>query len=255
MLKKRLIGAITVKNGWAVQSFGYRRYLPIGRPEVVAENLDRWGADEILVQCIDRSSQGLEPDFETLERVARRGLSTPTILAGGIRTLAHGIRAISSGADRIAIDAVLRDDPGAVRALSDHLGAQAVIAALPVTRDGDRVRWHDYRARMDTPFSDAVSALIAEKVVSEVAVIDWRHEGAGPFDLGLIRAFPFADVPLIAFGGLNDAVQQRAVLEDPRVVAAMVGNVLNYREHAIAALKSQLSGVPIRVAHQTENVR
>ena len=49
MLKKRIIGSITVLNGWAVQSIGYSQYLPLGRPSVIAENLDRWGADEILI--------------------------------------------------------------------------------------------------------------------------------------------------------------------------------------------------------------
>ena len=46
MIPKRLIGVVIVKDGWAVQSFGYRRWLPLGRPEVLVENLDRWGADE-----------------------------------------------------------------------------------------------------------------------------------------------------------------------------------------------------------------
>ena len=55
MLNKRLIGVITVKNNIAVQSFGYKNYLPIGDPRVLAENLDRWGADEIHVNCIDRT--------------------------------------------------------------------------------------------------------------------------------------------------------------------------------------------------------
>jgi len=69
MLKKRLIGVITIKNGWAVQSFGYRRYLPLGKPECLVGNLDRWGADEILVQVIDRSEANRGPDFELLERL------------------------------------------------------------------------------------------------------------------------------------------------------------------------------------------
>jgi cyclase len=56
---KRLVGVITVKDGWAVQSIGYRRHLPMGRPEVVAENLDRWGVDEILLQCIDRDRKSV----------------------------------------------------------------------------------------------------------------------------------------------------------------------------------------------------
>ena len=29
MLNKRIIGMVPVKEGWAVQSFGYRRYLPL----------------------------------------------------------------------------------------------------------------------------------------------------------------------------------------------------------------------------------
>ena len=52
MLKKRLAGLITVLDGWAVQSIGYKKYLPLGRPEIIAENLERWGVDEILVLSI-----------------------------------------------------------------------------------------------------------------------------------------------------------------------------------------------------------
>jgi cyclase len=247
MVKKRLVGVITVKDGWAVQSFGYRRYLPLGKPEVLAENLDRWGADEILVQCIDRSPRNLPPDFGVLERIARKGLSTPTIFSGGIRTLEHGIRAISSGADRVAIDAVLHDDLRAVRALSDHLGAQALIAAMPLAHDAGTLAWLDYRDRSAGPISAGVLEVIREKVVSEVAILDWRHDGTGPFDLSLLRAFPVPDTPLLAFGGLSDADQLRRALEERRVVAAMVGNALNYREHAIQAFKHSLGGVPLRM--------
>ena len=58
MLRKRLLGAVVVRQGWAVQSFGYRRWLPLGRPECLVENLDRWGADGIVVLAIDRGDQG-----------------------------------------------------------------------------------------------------------------------------------------------------------------------------------------------------
>ena len=40
MIKKRLIGVITVRQGWAVQSFGYQRHLPLGRPEVLMVIID-----------------------------------------------------------------------------------------------------------------------------------------------------------------------------------------------------------------------
>ena len=53
MIKKRLIGVVTVKDGMAVQSFGYKKYLPLGNPKILIKNLNRWGADEILINVID----------------------------------------------------------------------------------------------------------------------------------------------------------------------------------------------------------
>ena len=98
MLKKRLIGVVTVRQGWAVQSFGYQRYLPLGRPEVIIENLDRWGADEILVHCIDRSQNQSGPDFTLIKRIGDLGLSTPLIYGGGIRHLEDALQIVRLGA-------------------------------------------------------------------------------------------------------------------------------------------------------------
>ena len=39
MIKKRIIGIVTVLNGWAVQSISYKRYLPLGKPSVIAKIL------------------------------------------------------------------------------------------------------------------------------------------------------------------------------------------------------------------------
>src|SRR5690349_12519530 len=105
MIGKRIVGVVTVKDGWAVQSFGYNRYLPLGRPEVLVENLDRWGADEILLQCIDRSAAGLGPDMALLDRIGRRGLSTPMIYAGGVRHDQDAVDVVNAAADRVAVDA------------------------------------------------------------------------------------------------------------------------------------------------------
>ena len=158
MLRKRLIGVVTVRNGWAVQSFGYRRYLPLGRPECLVENLDRWGADEILVQVIDRSAGDHGPDFDLLARLGRLGLETPLIYGGGIASADHAVRAIQSGADRVAVDQALHRAPEEVRRMSARLGAQALIAAVPV-RFADSVLRHDYRARQCLPFGESVSAV------------------------------------------------------------------------------------------------
>lgn len=227
---------------------GYKRYLPLGKVEILAENLDRWGADEILLHCIDRSSLNLGPDFVLLERLGRIGLGTPLIYGGGIRSVDEGIQAIKLGADRICVDALLRDAPEVVAELSRRLGAQALIAALPLSIEDGVLQWLDYRHRTTRPADKLAFKFLHEKTVSEALVIDWKNEGyACRFDQQILEQFPLSNVPIIVFGGLSDASQLRQVLESPQVVAAAVGNFLNYREHAILQLKKQLAGLPVRM--------
>jgi imidazole glycerol-phosphate synthase subunit HisF len=249
VIKKRLIGVVTVRDGWAVQSIGYCRYLPLGRPEVLVENLDRWGADEILLQCIDRTSRGLGPDFDTLARVSRRGSATPLIYSGGIRNVEDGVAAIQAGGDRICIDAALRDAPEMVTDLAKVLGSQALIAALPVSCQGDELAWLNYRTGTGQAFDAGLLDLLRSGSISEALVIDWQHEGIRDgFDMRLLSLFPIPQLALIAFGGLSEVEQLRAVLDCKQVAAAAVGNFLSYREHAIQQLKASLSGVQLRSA-------
>ena len=49
MLKNRIIGCVLVKNGIAVQSIGFRKFLPIGKAEIAVEFLSDWDIDEIVV--------------------------------------------------------------------------------------------------------------------------------------------------------------------------------------------------------------
>jgi cyclase len=249
MLKKRLVGMVTVRNGWAVQSFGYRRYLPLGRPECLVENLDRWGADEILVQSIDRTARGLGPDFELIDRLARLGLGTPLIYGGGIGTVQDGVQVIQRGADRITVDAMFQSNLPVVDELSDRLGAQAVIASLPVSANGPELALFDYRRREKGALSARQREMIERSTVSEVLVTDWLHEGMpGAFDVATVDAFPCRDAQLIAFGGISTAVQIQSLLARPQVVAVAIGNFLSYKEHAVQQFRNSLASTALRPA-------
>lgn len=249
MLKKRLTGVVTVKNGWAVQSFGYGRYLPLGKPECLVENLDRWGADEILVQVIDRSLNHHGPDLGLLARLGAMGLETPLIYAGGIRSVEDGVKLVQSGADRIVVDALLHDDLQTVRDLGEQLGAQALIASMPLSIEGSSLVWLDYRTRKSFALAQDVLDMVRSGVISEVLISDWQHEGmSGGFEQKLVEQFPLKDVPIIAFGGISEHAQMRQLLQSGSVVAVAVGNFLSYREHAIQEYKEALIGMPVRAA-------
>ena len=93
MLKKRLVGVVVVRDGLAVQSIGFHRYLPIGIPEIVVSFLDRWGIDEIMVLDISATREQ-RLDTALVAKVSR-SCQVPITYGGGIRR-AEDIRPVSS---------------------------------------------------------------------------------------------------------------------------------------------------------------
>ena len=250
MLRKRLLGTVVVRQGWAVQSFGYRRWLPLGKPECLVENLDRWGADGIVVLAIDRGDQG--PDLALIERLGALGLSTPLTYGGGLRNEADARAAVRAGAERLVLDSVLQEDPAATEAMAQTVGVQALVAALPLARDGNGAVQHWlHRRREAVPISLAIRELIGQELVSELLAIDVAGDGEGQgFNEELLKAIePLGGLPLLAFGGLATAEQIRPLLSRHRLAGVLVGNALNYREHAISRLKTALTDQLLRPHH------
>ena len=250
MLKKRFIGVITVKDGWAVQSFEYRRYLPIGHPAVIAENLDRWGVDEILVLAIDRSAKGLGPDFELLNMLSKLSLSTPVTYGGGVSNAVHASLVIQSGAERVSLDTILHSDISFIREISSHVGSQALVACLPLSLDDGQLMIYKHVTQTQTILDDGINRIFREGLVSEALVIDWHHDGMHKkFNSALLCTNLLPSIPLIAFGGLSDVSQIKDVLRLPNIVAVAIGNALNYSEHAVQRYKQQIASEDLRLPY------
>ena len=239
---KRLIGVITVKDGWAVQSIGYNRYLPLGRPEIIAENLDRWFLDEILVVCIDRTSQGLGPDLETLAKISGYNLMTPVTYAGGIRSAEDGVQLVQLGADRLCMEHLFDVDPEACRAIRDAVGVQAVIRALPLELDpvDATVLRYDYLTKISAPCDPSAFDRDSSRSYSELLIIDRQGDGGeASFSTALLEPFAASGQQIIAFGGITTKAQVEDILALPGLSAVAVGNSLSYRELANRDLISE----------------
>jgi cyclase len=189
-----------------------------------------------------------------LERVGRKGLSTPLIYAGGLRSAQDAVDVVAAAADRVSFDALLHDDLYAVAKAGERLGNQAIVGALPLRLGADgEVLWLNYRTGVEAPLSDTVVQAMQSGMVSETLVIDWRSEGAPEsFTEALADSLP-GDFPLILFGGVSTAAQMERLLRRPRIVACGIGNFLAYREHAVQELKAQAAAMPLRPAsyHRT----
>ena len=211
----------------------------------MVQNLDRWGADEILLVCIDRGDKG--PHTKLLREISEMGVTTPIIYAGGIRTQDDAIEVIKAGADRIAIDAGWKVAPDNVIKIHEAIGAQAVIASVPVSFNDQKLNAYDYVTRTMTPFPDPLLKAIQNNLVSEIIVTDYLSEGSSQaFNLALLEAFPSTLPQLIAFGGVHTPEIAHSVLSHPRCVAVGIGNYLSYQEHAMQKFKVALNDLGVR---------
>ena len=251
MLKKRLTAAVTIKNGLVVQSFGYNRYLPIGKPRIVIENLDRWGCDEIFIQIIDRCKKKLGPNIEMIEEIASSGILTPIMYSGGIKNQTQAAQVIRAGAERVCLDSLLHENLNEVEKIAKRLGAQAVVGCLPIGIDKNgEAYWYNYQTKQKCLIDERLLSLIKEELISEILLVDWQHEGyEEAFDFRILELFKNYNVPLIVFGGLSSSKVLKKAFDVSQVVSAVIGNKLNYSELAVQKLKKQLSLAPIRPAY------
>ena len=249
MLKKRLIGTIIIKDGIAVQSMGFCKYLPIGNPEYLVENLHRWGADEIIIISIDRYLKQLGPDIDLLSRLVKLGTGTPLVFGGGIRSMEDGLKVIESGAERICIDSMFYENPSETKLLAKRLGKQAIVLNIPLKYNNECLGFIDYKS-LKVRNLNHIEEKRLENSISEILVLDMLNDGLNfKFDKNILEYFPLKQIPLILFGGVNDPDQINLYLNRHNVSAIAVGNSLNYKEHAIQELKNKINNLNLRPAH------
>lgn len=241
MLRKRLIGLLPVLDGVVVQSFQFARHLPLGRAEISAEFLDRWGIDEIILVDIGASRAGRGIDPALVERVSRR-CTVPLAAGGGVRTAAQASDLLKAGADKIVINTTAFASPSLVTEVAQAFGEQCALVSIDFQRTvsgGVTVRVPDAFSRTERA-PDAWLRQMQDAGAGEILVQSVDRDGMREgLDLEMIRTLAVhARVPLIVAGGTGHPAHVHAALAIDGVQGVAVGNILSHVEHSVTMLKS-----------------
>ncbi len=250
MLKRRVIAVVVVRDGVAVQSIGFKKYLPIGKPEIAVEFLGQWGVDEIILIDISASKCGDGPDVGMVERVAKKCF-VPLTVGGGINQITHVYQLIHGGADKISLNHALNEDFGLVTEISGVFGAQCVVVSIDVVKTPSGYRVYDYIGACETGHSAReLSRLAAECGAGEILLNSVDRDGSGSgFDTILVREVcESVNIPVICAGGAGTPQHFVEVFKSTKVHAAAAANFFHFSEHSVAVTKSVLAenGIPIR---------
>ena len=245
MAYKRIIGALTVKDGQLVKSYGYAAWRPAGSLITALKNLDRWAVDEIAVLDISRR-EALDPTV--LKQIASAKVSTPIAYGGGIRSPADIHSLMELGCDRFVIESLIFRPGDTLNEIADITGRQALIASLPVMIGDQGISlWrpdatNGNRSRFEPV--DSWREHLLSLPVSEFLITAVETEGhAGKFPQNLPHALRFLpDESVIWFGGL-DTRTALACLKAPVTAAVAFGNPNHETELAMPSFRATaLSG-------------
>lgn len=241
MLKKRLIGVVVVRHGLAVQSIGFKRYLPIGSPEIAVDYLNRWGVDEITLLDITASRED-RVEYDLVRRLSRH-CRVPLSYGGGIKSADVMTRLVQAGADKVIVNSAFRRDPGLVEQGARRLGAQCVIASIDVVKAGDGWSTYDHLSKTTAHEGPiALSKRATELGAGEVFLNVVDRDGAKcGLDLALAEAVAkVSSLPLTLCGGVGTAAHVHAGIRLPFVSAVAAANYFNYAEHSVTLTKRYL---------------
>jgi len=254
MLKQRVIAVLPVLNGIVVQSLGFQKYLPVGKPAIAVEHLNRWGIDEIIMLDIS-SSRSVDEGPERYISVVAPYCLVPLAVGGGIRTIDHVRDVIKSGADRIVLNTSIFDNPELIEQAAQRFGTQCIVAAIDA-KPGEGEAYDTYvdgGARW-TGLSPVELARRAEdhgagEILIQAMHRDGRRSG---YDLELSAQVAAAvSVPVIVLGGVGMPAHMAEAAQVPGVCGLAAGNFFHYTEHTATIAKAVIQASDTDLRHDS----
>lgn len=243
MLKKRIVAVLIVKNNIVVQSIGFKKYLPIGKPAIAVEFLNSWGIDEIVLLDVDKSKSGTSPNINLVNEVSNKCF-VPLTVGGGIKTVNDMKRLIQAGADKISINTSAIYNPEIIKAGSEIFGKQCMVVSLDVILQSDgKYRIFSHSGLRDTNRDLLEFAIKCEQLgAGELLVNSIERDGMRTgFDLNLAKQITeTVNIPVIICGGAGHPAHLKECLEINKISGVAAANFFHYTEHSVIIDKSFL---------------
>lgn len=249
-LKRRIVGTLVVRDGIVVQSVNFRRFLPVGIPEIAVEYLNRWGIDEIALLDISATPARRGPDLELLRRCTTFS-QAPMTYGGGISDVAQIESVIQAGFEKVAVNTALVDAPALVSEGARRFGSQSVVASIDARKVAGAYEAFVAGGRRATGLApDALARRAQELGAGEILLTSIDRNGSKlGYDLELVeRVRAAVTLPVIVAGGVGEPAHFAAALA-LGASAAAAGNFFHYTEHSVVTTKRFLvdAAAPVRL--------
>jgi cyclase len=232
MLRPRIIPCLLVRNKGLVKTvkFGPSKY--VGDPINAVKIFNEKEADELIVLDIDATTNGSEPDFAMIQKLAAE-CRMPLCYGGGIKTVEQARRIIGLGVEKVAISSVALSDSNLITEIAAEIGSQSVVVVLDVKKSlFGKYEVYTHNGQKKTGRTPVEVAQQAEKLgAGEIVInsIDLDGQMTG-YDLNLATKIREAiRLPMTLLGGAGSLSDIGSLIQTCGVVGAAAGSLFVFK--------------------------
>lgn len=238
MLRKRLITALTFKNGVLYRS---RNFIPDYR--YTKNFVDTWSVDEIIVLDISRNSKKISREFLGNLKIISKNCFVPICAGGKIKSIEDVDIYLKSGADKISINTEAYNNPDLLKKIADVYGSQVLTLSIDVKKELEtyNVYINNGQKKIEMNLKDYV--LKMQKMgIGEILINSIDRDGTlEGYDLNLLKLVrKISNVPVISLGGAGSWKHFSEAIQETNVDAVATNNIYHFTENSIISAKNFL---------------
>jgi imidazole glycerol-phosphate synthase subunit HisF len=239
---QRLIARLDIKNGIVIKGIHLEGQRRIGDPIILAQKYYAQAVDEILLMDSVASLYGRSNLFHTISEACKT-VFVPITMGGGIRSLEDVEQALAAGADKVAVNTALVNEPELAERIASVYGNQCLVASIEAKRKGEG--WEAYISNGREPTGRDVIAWAKEleqRGAGEILVTSVDQEGTQRgFDIDLCAAVEAAvRIPVVASGGAGKLQHLQQLGARTELQGLAIASLLHYDKATVAELKASL---------------
>ena len=128
-MRIRVIPSLLIHKGGLVKSVQFKNYKYVGDPINAVKIFNEKEVDEIALIDIDATRENRPPNFEAIAEIASEAFM-PMAYGGGVKTIEHIKRILSSGFEKVILNKVLHSNINLVTQAANLVGSQSVVASI-----------------------------------------------------------------------------------------------------------------------------
>ena len=249
MKTNRIIARLDINNDFVVKGKFLEGLRKVGKPNELALKYYDQGIDEIIFLDAVASLYDRNSLLNILSKACKE-VFIPITIGGGIKSISDIENLLETGADKVAVNSVIFDNPKLITEAVKRFGSQAIVGSLVCRKH--RYSWEAFRdnAKHRTNKNAIEWAKVLEDSgVGEIMVSSIDSDGLMKgFDLELVKSISdITKIPIIASGGAGNSNHIASVINDSKCDAVAVGSLLHYEIESVEQIKLKLKKQNIKV--------